>query len=168
MLKQQNDLKIDQQSAIIQPFVKAAAETIQMMSSVNVNILNRDSSQTDMPWEGVLSGVVGFAGDKLNGCLVLRFDKPSILSIVSGMFMEEITEVNTEVVDAVGELTNIVLGSAKGGLHEIGYELGMAQPIVVQGDNVYLHQVNESPPAVIRMSVPTGVFLLELSFKCSP
>jgi chemotaxis protein CheX len=165
MLKQQTDPTLNKRAAIIEPFITAAAQTIQMMSSLNVSVLSREDSQTDIAWQGILSGVIGFTGEKLNGCLVLRFDRPSILSIVSGMFMEEIPEVTSEVVDAVGELTNIVLGNAKGGLHDLGYELGMAQPIVVQGDNVYLHQVNDTPPAVIRMSVPQGIFLLELSFK---
>jgi len=57
--------------------------------------------------QGDVSGVVGFTGDA-NGTVSVTFDELCILKIVSSMFGEEMTAINDEIADAVGELTNMI------------------------------------------------------------
>jgi len=163
--EQQSPKEIEQRQRIIEPFILSVKETIQMMGNLPVELLSSNDPKNELAWNGVISGIIGFVGDRLTGSLALRFDEASILSIVSSMFMEEFREITPEVVDAVGELTNIILGSAKKSIHELGYQVGMAQPVVIQGSGIYLHQITEAQPTIMRYTVPNGIFLMELSFK---
>jgi len=91
---------------MINPFINATLNVLETMAFVK--------SEAEKPYlkknhvaQGDVSGVVGFTGDT-NGTLAVTFDELCILKIVSNMFGEEMTEVNDEIADAVGELTNMI------------------------------------------------------------
>ncbi len=50
------------------------------------------------------------------------------------MLGEKHTQINAEVSDAVGEMTNMIYGSAKTTLNQLGYNFEMAIPTVISGD----------------------------------
>lgn len=56
-----------------------------------------------------ISGVLKMEGD-VSGSAAVSFSETSILAIVSAMFGEEMTEVNEEINDAVGEICNMIAG----------------------------------------------------------
>ena len=58
----------------------------------------------------------------------------AIFLIIQNMIGETHTEVSSDVADAVGELTNMIYGSAKTSLNQRGYKFDMAIPTVVRGD----------------------------------
>ena len=58
---------------------------------------------------GDISGVLKMEGD-VSGSAAVSFSEKSILAIVSAMFGEEMTEVNEEINDAVGEICNMIAG----------------------------------------------------------
>ncbi|MCF8044377.1 MAG: chemotaxis protein CheX [Desulfarculaceae bacterium] len=58
---------------------------------------------------GDISGVLKMEGD-ISGSAAVSFSGTSILYIVSAMFGEEMTEVNEEIYDAVGEICNMIAG----------------------------------------------------------
>jgi chemotaxis protein CheX len=47
------------------------------------------------------------------GTVVLRFTRPVAISLASALSGEEVKEVNSDCLDALGEIANIVVGSAK-------------------------------------------------------
>ncbi len=59
--------------------------------------------------QGDISGILVVDGD-LKGTAVISFSEKSILGIVSAMFGEEMSEINDEILDAVGEISNMVAG----------------------------------------------------------
>lgn len=79
--------------------------------------------------QGDISGVAGFTGEK-NGTVFITFDESCILKIVSNMFGEEITEINNEITDAVGELTKMISTQARKELANIGKVFHGAIPSV--------------------------------------
>jgi len=56
--------------------------------------------------------VIGLTGE-VNGTISCSFTEKSILAIVSNMFGEEMKELNEEIRDAVGEITNMISGQAR-------------------------------------------------------
>ncbi|MFO7753928.1 MAG: chemotaxis protein CheX [Desulfobacteraceae bacterium] len=58
---------------------------------------------------GDISGLLKMEGD-ISGSAAVSFSKSSILAVVSAMFGEEMTEVNDEINDAVGEICNMIAG----------------------------------------------------------
>lgn len=74
------------------------------------------------------TGVLEMKTDQFRGYLLVHFPKEAILEIVGNMIGESLKEFNDEVLDGVGEITNIVYGSMKAKLNPLGYEFKMASP----------------------------------------
>ncbi len=92
-------------------------------------------------------GTVGFIGD-INGLIYLYFPIP-FAHLVSrhllGMTEEELVESGDETVnDAVGELTNMSVGTFKNGLCDAGYECRLTIPSILRGSNFCIESINES------------------------
>jgi chemotaxis protein CheX len=112
-----------------------------------------------------ISGVVGFSGRAI-GTVVLSLSEAVALKATSTMLLCETTSVNADVVDAVGELTNMVAGGAKAKLED--YRLAVSLPSVITGRN---HEVR-FPSNVIPICVPFetawGPLALEVGFAPVP
>ena len=78
-------------------FTTAFAERLNSLSQVTVKRV---------------SGIIGMTGSA-RGSLALSFSANSILKIVSNMLGENYKEINGEVRDAVGEITNMISGVAR-------------------------------------------------------
>ncbi len=94
-----------------------------------------------------ISGIVGLSG-KAIGTVVLSLSKQVALKAASTMLLSERAEMDDEVADAVGELTNMVAGGAKAELEE--YELHVTLPNVITGR---LHKIS-FPSDVTPICVP--------------
>ena len=75
------------------------------------------------------------------------------------------TELNDEVEDIVGELTNIVVGSAKIEFAELGYPYNISLPLLVSGKNHIIKHKHNSPVLVIPFSVKGNTFDMEVSLQ---
>lgn len=61
---------------------------------------------------GKITGIMGLAGD-LKGTVAVSLTEKAALLITSTLLGEEFDRVTPDVVDAIGELTNILLGRAR-------------------------------------------------------
>lgn len=147
---------------LINPFVLSTINVLKTMCQTNPTAGKPALKQGNRSW-GSVSGVIGMAGEDVNGSMVLSFDTPCILSIVGKMLMEEFTEITPDVVDAVGELTNMISGGTKASLNEQGYSFNMASPIVVTGKDVELAQLGKGPVITIPFKTEAGSFVVEAS-----
>jgi len=74
-------------------------------------------------------------------------------------------ELNDEVKDAVGELTNMISGDSRRRLQEIGYTFQGAIPSVVSGPGHEVKHVTSGPILSIPFGTPSGNFTVEVCFK---
>lgn len=74
------------------------------------------------------TGVLEMKSIKHRGFLHIHFPKEAILKIMENMLGEAPKEFNDEVLDGIGEITNIVYGAMKAKLNPMGYEFRMATP----------------------------------------
>ena len=144
----------------INPFIDAVVNVLSTMAQVNPNPGKPFLKETSQTY-GVVTGLIGMAGSEVNGNMILSFELSPILTIVNNMLMESFTELNDEVVDAVGEITNMVSGGAKKNLAELGHKFDMATPVMIQGKEVELKQLSEAPVISIPFSIPEGQFWVE-------
>ena len=114
----------------INPFIIATKNVLTTMARTHPNVGKPVVKQDDLTW-GEVNGLIGMAGDEVTGNMVLSFDERSILAIVSAMLMEEFTTINADVIDAVGEITNMISGGAKKELSLQGFNFNMASPIMM-------------------------------------
>ena len=116
--------------------------------------------------KGDVSGVIGMTGSA-RGSLALSFSENSILKIVSNMLGENHTEINNDVRDAVGEITNMISGVARKKLESQGFNISAAIPTVVAGkDHAILH-VMGGPSIIIPFETDNGSFVIDVCLNDS-
>lgn len=148
---------------MINPFIKATLNVLGTMAFVKSEA-GKPYLKKDTVAQGDVSGVVGFTGDA-NGTVAVTFDELCILKIVSNMFGEEMTEVNDEIADAVGELTNMISGQARKELEEIGKVFQGAIPTVITGKSHKLESMTKGPKIAIPFETEFGNFTIEVSLE---
>ncbi len=109
-----------------------------------------------------ISGVIGLSG-KAVGTVVLSFSKEVAIRAASHMLMNENTEVNDDVLDAVGELTNMVAGAAKSQLAE--YQLMASLPNVITGSDHTVRFPSDVKPICVPFTTKWGSLALEIGFS---
>ena len=144
----------------IDPFIIAAMNVIKTMAFCDPKVGKPLLKKNDVTW-GVVTGIIGMAGNEVAGNMVLSFDQGSILKIVSNMLGESFSTLSNDVVDAVGELTNMITGGAKAKFSEKGLKFDMAIPLMVVGKDIQLKQLSKAPTVTIPFEIPEGRFVIE-------
>ena len=143
---------------IINPFINATLNVLETMAFVKSDAGKPYLKKDDVA-RGDVSGVIGITGET-NGAIYVTFDESCILKIVSNMFGEEMKEINNEITDAVGELTNMISGQARKELEEIGKVFHGAIPSVITGKNHKLESVTTGPRIAIPFKTDAGSFTI--------
>lgn len=110
---------------------------------------------------GDVSGIIGLTGSA-TGSMALSFSEGAILKIVSNMLGEEMKEVNGDITDAVGEITNMVSGAARKELEPLGLNISAAIPTVVSGKNHSIKHVLGGPSIIIPFEIEEGPFVVDV------
>jgi chemotaxis protein CheX len=113
-------------------FVDAVGKTLRTTASTTAQAQKPKIENQASP-SGDVMGVIGLIAGPVRGTLTLTFSKEAIFEVLKNMFGETHSEINNEVSDAVGELTNQIYGTAKTELNKMGYQFDAAIPTVVSG-----------------------------------
>lgn len=151
-------------SDYFQTILAVVKNVLVTMTSVSLEIGEPQKRNTMITY-GEVTGLIGMGGDNVTGNMTLSFDKPAILGIVSRMLSEQFAVVNKDVIDAVGELTNIIAGGAKRELAEKGYFINMASPSMISGKGIELAQKSNAPIWSVIIKTPEGSFALEANLS---
>lgn len=148
----------------INPFISALINVLKTMAQTELQP-GKPRKKTDEKSSGDISGLIGMVGPQVKGSLSITFDEGLALEIMSRMLGEKPTEINAEVSDMVGEITNMICGGAKNELGDKGYDFGMASPVVVTGkDHTINHQV-DGPKMIMPFTSDFGNAYLEICFE---
>jgi chemotaxis protein CheX len=143
---------------LINPFINATMNVLETMAFTKTQA-GQPYLKKDDAAHGDVSGVIGFTGET-NGTVSVTFDESCILKIVSNMFGEEMKEINNEITDAVGEITNMISGQARKELEEIGKLFHAAIPSVISGKNHKLETMTKGPRIAIPFKTDAGSFTI--------
>jgi len=83
-------------------------------------------------FEDGLSAMVGLAGS-YNGVVALHTPRKLALAFTAGMLGMEVTELDADVRDAMGEIANMIAGAFKTHLSSGGFDIRLSVPSVVSG-----------------------------------
>jgi len=149
----------------INPFIASLVNAFETMLSCEVR-----RGQLRLKSQGPaalydISGVIGLSG-KAAGTVVVSLSKEVALKATSIMLMCDATDINEDVVDAVGELTNMIAGAAKAKLEE--YELSISLPSVVTGQDHLLRFPSEVTPICVPFETDWGPLVLEVGLEVVP
>ena len=148
---------------LINPFINATLNVLQTMAHIQARVQKPYLKTTDVA-VGDVSGVVGFTGET-HGTVSITFDESCILAIVSSMFGESVPEINKDIEDAVGELTNMISGQARKELEEANRVFRGAIPTVISGKQHKLSSMTKGPKIAIPFRTEAGGFTIEVCLE---
>ena len=145
----------------INPFIIAVSKTLETMVGCKVT---REPPQLKKEKAALfpVSGIIGLSGVVV-GTVVLTMSEALALKCASAMLMEEYTEFDHDVFDAVGELTNVIAGNAKAQLEE--YSLSLSLPNVIYGKDAELRFPERCQPISIPFRTDHGPMAIEIGFS---
>jgi chemotaxis protein CheX len=144
----------------INPFLEGTISVLSTMAFVNPRP-GKPRLKTDNKAVGDVSGIIGLTGDA-RGSLALSFSAGCIIKIVNNMLGESFTEVNSDIQDAVGEITNMISGDARKRLEAAGFKIAAAIPTVVSGKSHEIKHVLQGPSIVIPFDIDEGPFVVDV------
>ncbi len=144
-----------------QAFVSSTQNTFETMLKIKLQPGKPQQKAGSFPSYDI-SGIIGLSGDAI-GSVSLSFPKSVALNAVAALLGTEVKTITAEVVDAVGELTNIVAGSAKVLL--VPLRLSISLPSVVVGVNHQLAASQGVETVVVPFVSDLGHLALEISLK---
>lgn len=147
----------------INPFLDGAKEVLKTMAFIDATAGKAYLKKGDAA-QGDVSGIIGITGDAI-GSLAVSFHTNCICGIVSNMLGETHTEPTREVLDAVGELTNMISGVARTHMERNGLSVYAAIPSVVVGVGHTINHILKAPSIVIPFSTPQGDFVVDVCLK---
>lgn len=150
----------------INPFIRAINKAMVTMTNISPD-RGDPYRKVGRSTIGDITGIIGFAEERISGSVTLSFPANTIARIYEKMTGEKVEELNSEVDDIVGELTNIVVGGAKKEFAEKGLSYNVSLPMVVSGRNHVIMHKHENPIIVIPLSFDHNDFIMEVSLKIS-
>jgi len=151
-------------AALVNPFIEGTLHILDTTAFVKVKpetpFLKRNRFA-----QGDISGLIEISGD-LSGSASISFSEKSILGIVSDMFGEEMTEINEEIYDAVGELSNMVAGHVTTKIAEMDKKVKVKFTEVKPGPG---HEIQHIEGAEYVLAIPfrttRGKVVIEVSYS---
>lgn len=144
----------------INPVISSTRNVFETMLDCTVTRTGLMLNETMVP-RHELSAVIGVTG-KAAGTIVVSMSEVAALGVLDRMVGIKAPEINTEVCDAVGELTNMIAGSAKAQLERL--ELSISIPNIVSGKNHKIHYPSNVQPICIAFDSDIGPFAIEVGF----
>jgi len=147
----------------INPFLTSLLNVMSTMAQMELVPEKPSLKKSDVA-RGDVSGLIGMVSEQAKGSLSITFDAALAIATMKGMVGEGPDEVNEEITDLVGEITNMVTGGAKRMLSEKGIEFDMATPMVVSGKEHTIHHKAKGPVVIIPLGSEHGKAYIEFSF----
>lgn len=115
----------------INPFILSTVEVFSTMLNCELTRGQLSLNANFQP-EHDVSGIIGLTGNA-SGTVVVSLQKEVALGAAEAMLGEKPESFNADVIDAVGELTNMIAGRAKANLEHL--DMKLALPTVITGKN---------------------------------
>ncbi|MEE9913897.1 MAG: chemotaxis protein CheX [Deltaproteobacteria bacterium] len=147
----------------INPFIYGTMDVMEKMAFMKP-VAGKPYAKTDDTAYGDISGIIGMTGDA-TGSLAMSFSESCIIGIVDKMLGEKHTEMNRAVLDAVGELTNMISGSARKLMEKDDLKVIAAIPTIVFGKAHTVRHVIKGPSIVIPFQTEAGSFVIDVCLK---
>ena len=145
------------------PILESTINVLSTMAMVEVTP-GRPGLKENNDALGDITGVIDFRGDDLAGSLAISFSDKAIFDIGEKMLGESMDKIDDAVVDLVGEITNMITGSAKRIYSEQGIEFDLTIPKTLLGGEPIEHTV-EGRAIYLPFSTDAGEFFVEFCFQ---
>ncbi|MCC7475096.1 MAG: chemotaxis protein CheX [Pirellulales bacterium] len=143
---------------LVNPFLGATSSVFQTMLGCELSRGEPSLKQSHSP-EYEVSGLIGLTG-KCQGMVVVSLGRDTAIKVAETMLGEAPPELNRDVIDAVGEVTNMIAGAAKAQLAQ--YQLSVGLPSVICGKNHSIGFPSNSTPISLPFESSIGPVCVEV------
>ena len=144
---------------LIVHFVRSIQDVLGTMAATKVAV-GKPYRKLDPTATHDVSGIIGFSGDFV-GSMVLTFQMSTALAIVKSFAGMDVRPESPDFGDAVGELANMIAGSAK--KHFGGTQITI--PSVVIGTGHIIARLQHVPCILVPCESSAGKFAVEVNVK---
>jgi chemotaxis protein CheX len=148
----------------INPFIVSLLNVLETMASMAPKPGSPYIKETDIA-SGSVTGFINMSGEFVECTMAISFTRDSMKAIASKMLGEEITELDDEIVNLAGEITNMVTGGAKKELWHEGFNFDMTQPEVHLDDEYVPEHLADAKVVVIPFESDEGKFFIEVCMR---
>ncbi len=110
-----------------------------------------------------VSGMLGLSGD-FRAMVAVHCPSALAMHIAGEMLGMEITEVDADVRDAFGEITNMVAGGLKTAFAADGQSVDLSVPTTVAGSAYNLNCLSRAECVIVPFTFPEGEILVEFKY----
>jgi len=111
-----------------------------------------------------ITAMVGLAGT-YSGLVSIHVPWPLALSFTSQMLGMEVTEIDDDVNDAMGEIANMIAGSFKQHLSKGGADIQLSTPSVVNGSDYTITSRNNVENITLKLATDEEWFMVSLTIE---
>ena len=137
----------------IQPFIDACKSVFKDFLGAELTEERPYFAETGAVQEWDLSAVIGLTGEA-RGAVVISMKKDLAVKLTGILTGSEHTSIDDDVVDAIGEIVNIIAGNVKKNLEE-AFRLVISIPTIVQGRE---HSVKWPSNQARIICIPFNIF----------
>ncbi len=148
----------------INPFITSTRAAFATMLGLVVTRGEIAAKQNRQPYHEI-SGIITLSG-KATGTVVLSVDREVALRVTEKMLGERPDNIDDYVIDAIGEMANIVAGGAKAHLDQ--FELRVSLPTVIVGKSHILDFPSGTTPITIPFRSEWGPVAIEVGLVENP
>ncbi len=145
----------------INPFIESVMDVFESMLECEATMgeLSADAEESTTP---DIIGVIGLSGTA-QGIVALRLPVRTALAIIGKMVGTEFRSIDSSIIDGVGELVNIIAGSAKARFK--GHSISLSLPTVVRGSIYKLNNLSNTVWLTVPFTSDLGSFFISVCFK---
>ena len=152
----------------INPFVAAAQTVFKTMLGISLN-LGKPTLKEAKTTSGDITGIMALVGDR-KGTIAISFKEEGAIFVFNSLMSDEAKKIGPEVIDAIGELTNIISGQARKEFENTGVNLKASIPMVVVGKDVETNFITKLPIISLPFHFPVNngteeIMYLDFSFE---
>ncbi|MCE9605534.1 MAG: chemotaxis protein CheX [Planctomycetia bacterium] len=148
----------------INPFVAATSDVFQTMLGRTLTRGPLSMVREHTPMHEV-SGLIGLSG-ACRGMVVVSVGRDTAISAAEAMLGARPEGLDRDVLDAIGELTNMIAGAAKTKLEE--YRMTIGLPMVICGKAQAIAFPSQASPIVIPFESDIGPICVQVGLVESP
>lgn len=149
---------------IVNPFLEGVINVLRTMCQVDARP-GKPFVKKDQIAKGDVTGIIGINNENTQGTISVSFPELLARVAVGQMVGEEIEELNEEVYDGVGELTNQISGQARQGLAKRDMSLKAGIPSVIMGRDHEIRHLAKAPILAIPFKTLYGDLIVEVCFE---
>jgi len=142
--------------------ISAAKEIFSSMVMMDISVT--EIMDEHGPLHDAITGMIGLTGTH-KGVLAVHIPHSVAMAITSSFLMMDITEINADVHDAVGELANMIGGNVKNILSEKGGDIDLSLPSTFSGSEYSFKSDKNVEKVIVKFDTGNGHFLIEMDLE---